>query len=83
MYILFYSFASQSKMRIILSFQSVKFLCKADPDWGPAKKEHQAERRALDCLPGEQLESTLPLYGTKTSGETGMASDSKKDMTNV
>lgn len=64
-------------------WSSIKFLCKADPDWGPAKKEHQAERRALDYLPVEQLESTVPLYGNKSSAEAGMASDSKRDMTNV
>ncbi|KAL4228840.1 hypothetical protein ACF0H5_011881 [Mactra antiquata] len=41
--------------------ESVKFLCKTDPEWGPAKKEHQAERRALDSVPVEQLESSTPL----------------------
>jgi len=38
-------------------------LAKTDPDWGPAKKEHQAERRALDNLPAEALESQTPLTG--------------------
>lgn len=43
--------------------QSIKFLCKPDPDWGPAKKEHQTERRALDHFPVEALESSTPLTG--------------------
>ena len=61
----------------------MKFLCKADPDWGPAKKEHQAERRALDYLPVEQLESTVPLYGAKSHAEAAIANDSRKDVSKV
>lgn len=41
--------------------ESIKFLCKSEPDYGPHKKEHRAERRALDCLPAEALESSTPL----------------------
>jgi hypothetical protein len=43
--------------------QSIKFLSKTPPDWGPAKKEHIAERRALDTLSASALESSAPLTG--------------------
>ena len=49
--------------KIIPAFQTVKLLCRTEADWGPAKKEHQAERRALDNLPVDALESTTPLTG--------------------
>lgn len=56
----------------------MKFLAKSDPDWGPAKKEHQTERRNLDNLPPETLESTAPLTGVGFSMK-----DMKKDDANV
>lgn len=48
---------------VCFHFQSIKFLCKTPPDWGPAKKEHMAERKALDNFPVEALESSTPLTG--------------------
>jgi len=42
-------------------FQSVKALAKTDPEWGPAKKEHAAERRALDSSSAENFDSSIPL----------------------
>ncbi|KAL3886790.1 hypothetical protein ACJMK2_026762 [Sinanodonta woodiana] len=50
-------------------FESMKFLAKTDPDWGPVRKENRATRQALNYLPAEQMESMLPL----TVGNTDTA----------
>ncbi|WAR04561.1 SC6A9-like protein, partial [Mya arenaria] len=48
--------------------ESIKELSKVDPEWGPAKKENAAERRALDAGPAESLESSVPLTTFGMSG---------------
>lgn len=80
--VMIYKIVEHKRARGCTIVESIKFLCKTPPDWGPAKKEHLAERRALDNLPVDALESSAPLTGVGFSA-IGMKEVSQSNTENV